>query len=511
MSHNLYFALHGHFYQPPRENPWTGEIDQQESAIPYHDWNERIYHECYLPNTQAPIFNDQGEVIKVIDNFTKISFNIGPTLFSWLAEKHPDAYQAIIEADRLSAAQHAGHGNAIAQVYNHMIMPLARRRDQVTQVKWGIYEFKHRFGRDPEGIWLPETACNQETVEVLIEEEIKFTILAPHQAESVRSLSGKDWNVVSPGTLDTKFPYRCFSEKNPEQFLDIFFYDGLIAKNVAFGNLAYEAKGFADSLEQAKLKDQRRAQLIHVATDGETFGHHKAFGERALAYLMETEAPKRGFQIVNYGEFLKKHSPRFAVRVKKGPDGHGTSWSCAHGVGRWKEDCGCRVNAPSGWKQSWRKPLREALNWLRDELNYVFEVYGNCYFENAWFARDEYIAVILDGSEPNVLDFMDRHAKKVPFEKFEVHLCLKLLEMARHSMLMFTSCGWFFNDISGIETTQILRYAARAIQLAEEITHRSLEPQFLQRLAKARSNVSELRDGRKVYERFVRPSMVGKP
>lgn len=505
MSHRLYFTLHGHFYQPPRENPWTGEIDQQESAAPYHDWNERIYHECYLPNTKAPIFNDKGEVVKIVNNFTKISFNIGPTLFSWLAEKHPDTCRAIIEADRLSVEQHAGHGNAIAQVYNHMIMPLAHRRDQITQVKWGIHEFEHRFGRHPEGLWLPETACNQETLEILMEEKIKFTILAPHQAESVRPLSGGDWNVISSGTLETKLPCRFFSEKHPERHLDIFFYDGLIAKDAAFGNLAYDARHFADSLERAKLRDQRRAQLIHVATDGETFGHHKAYGERAIAYLLETEAPRRGFHVVNYGEFLKKHSPRFAVRIQKGPDGLGTSWSCAHGVRRWREHCGCNVGAPPAWSQAWRKPLREALNWLRDELNYIFDAQGNRCFKDPWQARDEYIAVILDRSAENAAKFLSRHGKE-RLDDTGTRRALSLLEMARDSMLMFTSCGWFFNDISGIETTQILRYAARAIQLAEDITSGSLEPEFLRRLEKAKSNIPELKNGRIVYERFVKPT-----
>jgi alpha-amylase/alpha-mannosidase (GH57 family) len=440
---------------------------------------------------------------------TKISFNIGPTLFSWLAEKHPDTYQTIIEADRLSVTQHAGHGNAIAQVYNHMIMSLAHRRDQTTQVKWGIYEFKHRFGREPEGLWLPETACNEETMEVLIEEGIKFTILAPHQADAIRPIKKENWHQVSSGTLNTQVPYRYFHGKSAGRFLDIFFYDGHIAKEVAFGNLAFEAKHFGDSLVHAKSKHSHDAQLIHVATDGETFGHHKGYGERALAYLVETEAPNRGFRIVNYGEFLGKHPPQFAVRIKKGEDGHGTSWSCAHGVKRWKEHCGCQVNAPHGWTQKWRKPLREALNWLRDELNYIFDAQGNQYFKDPWKARDEYIAVILDRSEPNVANFLNRFAKQ-PLGKAESAKALQLLEMACDAMLMFTSCGWFFNDISGIETTQILRYAARAIQLAEEITKRSLESEFLHKLQKAKSNVHELKDGRVVYERFVKPSMVHK-
>ncbi len=504
MSEEASLCIHGHFYQPPRENPWTEEIEKQESAAPYHDWNERIFRECYLPNTKAKLLDDHGKLVRTINNFEKISFNIGPTLFSWLETKHPKTYQAIVKADQTSRSAHKGHGNAVAQVYNHMIMPLANRRDQITQVKWGIQEFKHRFGRDPEGIWLPETACNEETLEVLIEEGIRFTILSPYQAEAVRNLNHTAWHDVSSGTIDPRVPYRFFLKRNSKKLIDLFFYDGHIAKDVAFGSLAFEATYFADRLETAKMKGHVHHQLIHVATDGETFGHHKAYGERALAYLLEAEAPKRGLHLVNYGEFLEENHPAFAVRLKQGETGEGTSWSCVHGVKRWKEHCGCRGGGLLEWTQHWRKPLRESLDWLRDELVETFESCGSRYLKDIWSARNDYVKIILDRSEKMRWEFFEQHAAK-QLAKEEVAVSLKLLEMQKYAMLMYTSCGWFFTEISGIETVQILQYAARAIQLAHEVTQKSLEEEFLRRLAEAKSNVAEFKNGRGVWEKLVKP------
>ena len=505
MSKEVCLCIHGHFYQPPREDPWTGEIEKQESAAPYHDWNERIYHECYLPNTRAQVFDEKGNLVKTVNNFEKIGFNIGPTLFSWLEAKHPDTYHTILEADQLSRPLHHSHGNAIAQVYNHMIMPLANLRDKVTQVRWGIADFKYRFGRNPEGMWLPETACDEETLEVLINEGIRFTILAPHQAEAIRAMNHEEWEELPQGALNSRMPYRCFLKKNPTKFIDLFFYNGTIARDVAFGDLAFEAKLFADSIERVKLKERRRSQLIHLATDGETFGHHKAFGERALAYLLEVEALKRGFKIVNHGEYLANHSPRYAVRLNEGEDGEGTSWSCAHGVKRWKEHCGCRGGGPPEWKQHWRKPLRKSLDWLREELTRVYEIYGRHFLKDVWAARNDYVHLILDPSEEARWHFFSKHARRI-LNGEEVKACFKLLEMQKYAMLMFTSCGWFFTEISGIEAVQILRYAARAIQLTREATQTSFEYEFLYRLSKARSNVSEFKDGRGVYEKLVKPT-----
>jgi len=509
--------MHGHFYQPPRENPWIEDIELQESASPFHDWNERIHYECYLPNTLARVLDDKGHILDIVNNFETISFNFGPSLLSWFKEKHPETHQAIIDADKNSIAKHHGHGNAIAQVYNHIIMPLANRRDKVTQVKWGIQDFKSRFGRDPESVWLAETACNEETLEVLIEEGVRYIILSPYQAESVRPLAGGDWADVSSGQIDPKMPYRCFLKNDREKFIDIFFYDGPISRSIGFGDLAFDANRFMDAIEMANHENHHKQALIQVAVDGETYGHHKPFADRTLAYTLHMEAPKRGFQVVNYAEFLDLYPPHHEVKIKEGEDGEGTSWSCAHGIRRWKDHCGCRGDGPVEWTQHWRRPLRDALDWLRDELFIQFVTLGGDFFKHVWEARNDYIQVILDRSPENVTEFFNRHAKRL-LTREEMTICLKLLEIQRNAMLMYTSCGWFFTEISGIETVQILQYAARAIQLAQEVgssvnsaLHYDLEKEFMRRLAHAKSNMSIFKDGRGVYEKLVKPGFTSFP
>jgi len=511
MTQQRFLCIHGHFYQPPRENPWIEGIELQESAHPYHDWNERIHHECYRPNTLARVLDDQGNVVDIVNNFETMNFNFGPTLLSWMADKHPETYQRILEADKRSLEKHNGHGNAIAQVYNHMILPLANERDQATQVKWGIEDFKRRFGRDPESMWLAETACNEKSLEVLVEAGMKYLILAPHQAEAISPLAHEQWTDVSQGQIDPKIPYRCFLKNQPEKFIDIFFYDGPISKDIGFGDLISDAKQFMDRLENAIVHDQQGNQLVHIAVDGETYGHHKPFGERALGYLMQMEAGTRGFQLVNYGEYLEKNPPERRVHIKEGENGEGTSWSCAHGVGRWKDHCGCRGDGPGDWNQHWRKPLRDALDWLRDEIVTQFETVGGEYLYDVWDARNDYIQVMLDRSVQNILEFFDRHSRR-PLTKDEIILCLKLLEAQRNAMFMYTSCGWFFTELSGIETVQVFQYAGRAIQLAQEIGqhHRTplpyLEEEFLNRLSHAKSNVPHFGDGRGIYEKLVKPA-----
>lgn len=500
-------CIHGHFYQPPRENAWIDEIERQESAYPFHDWNERIYHECYRPNSRSRIFNDRGQIVGIVNNFERMSFNIGPTLMSWLEAKHPKTYQSILDADRLSRQAHHGHGNALAQVYNHMIMPLANRRDKVTQVRWGRADFKRRFGRDAEGMWLAETAVNGETLEVLADEGVRFTVLAPHQAEAIRLIERKEnsvWLDVPHGSIDPRRPYRFFTKKDPSKFVDIFFYDGPISKSVAFDDLLKDSKHLMTRLESAVRSGDAENQLIHIAADGETFGHHKAWGDQALAYLLFHEAEARGYRIVNYGEFLAENPPAYEVRFKAGENGEGTSWSCSHGVGRWKQHCGCRGDGPAEWRQDWRKPLRESLDWLRDGLAEHYEKKSSGLLKNPWLARDEYIRLVLDRSEKSVRDFMESHGVK-KMTPDEISLCLKLMELQRYAMLMYTSCGWFFTEISGIETVQIMQYAARACQLALQTEGASFETDFLTRLSEAKSNVPTLKDGRGVYEALVRP------
>ncbi len=493
-------CLHGHFYQPPRENPWIEKVELQESAKPYHDWNERIFRECYLPNTRARVLDPDGRILDIVNNFESISFNFGPTLLSWIETHHPETYRLILDADRKSREQHQGFGNAIAQAYNHMIMPLANRRDKETQVYWGVEDFRFRFGRDPLSMWLPETACNEETLEVLVDAGMKFLILEPHQAESVRPLvsGGKpgDWHAVSSGQVDPKRAYRCFLKNDRSRWIDIFFYDGPISKDIGFGDLLFEATSLMNRIDMARPGDNQG--LVHMATDGETYGHHKAFGERALAYAMHVEAPRRQYQIVNYAEYLEAHPPEYEVRLKDGDQGEGTSWSCAHGVKRWKEHCGCRGDGPAEWTQHWRAPLRAALDWLRDRLVRVYEDEAGKYFHDVWKARNDYIHVILNRTEANIQNFLERHAREPVTEAMAPRL-LKLLEMQRHAMLMYTSCGWFFTELSGIETVQVFAYAARAIELAEAAAGESIEKEFLDRLALAKSNIPDFGDGRQIY------------
>ena len=499
-----YLTIHGHFYQPPRENPWLESIELQESALPFHDWNERIAAECYNPNSHSKVVDSNNKVLNIINNYSLMSYNFGPTLMSWLEVHAPRAYERIIKADVESIHNFSGHGNAIAQVYNHMIMPLANKRDKYTQTIWGIEDFKARFGRKPEGIWLAETAVDDETLEVLIDCGIKFTILSPYQAEKVRPLKSteKDWIDVSWGNIDPGKPYRYFIKSNPKKYIDLFFYDGSISKSVAFDNLLMDGNKFAKRLWDGVSSKRNYTQLVNIATDGESYGHHTKFGDMALAYVLAQKATETGFEITNYGEFLANTKITDEVVIKPV-----SSWSCAHGVGRWSEDCGCSTGGHPGWNQRWRKPLRQALDFLRDELIVLFEEKGAEYFVDAWDARDKYISVVLDRSEHKIKKFFADVLKPEMEEKDKV-AALKLLEIQRQAMLMYTSCGWFFSEISGIETVQIMKYAARAMQLALEFGVSGLEAKFLDILENAKSNIREFENGKKIYEKFVKPSVI---
>jgi len=495
-------CIHGHFYQPPRENPWTGEIPKQNSAKPYHDWDEKIYHECYKPNSIAPIIDDKGTVLKEVNNYSLINFDFGPSLLGWMKNKHPETYLKIIEADKQSVIAHNGHGNAIALAYNHLIMPLANERDKYTQVRWAVKDFRYHFGRDAESIWLPETACNMATVEVLINEGIRYIILDVSQAEKVRPLNDENWIDVSNSTIDPKISYRCFSETNSQKYIEIFFYDGPISKAVAFDNVLVSSNELLHKIYLAIPPGTDAHGLISVAADGETFGHHKKLAERTLAYFLAGLAPQNNLQIVNYGEYLENNPPENEVKLKAGKNGEGTSWSCPHGVDRWKDDCGC--GSGDGRHQRWRKPLRESLDWLRDQLVTIYENIGNRYFKDVWKAREEYIDLILDNSGQTAIKYFSDNAARILSEE-ELQTCYKLLEMQRFSMFMFTSCGWFFSEISGLEAVQILQYAARAIELAEEISGISLEKEFVEKLSLAESNLKKYKNGKVVYNRLVKP------
>ncbi|MBS1258809.1 MAG: hypothetical protein MAG551_01872 [Candidatus Scalindua arabica] len=494
---NKYICIHGHFYQPPRENPWLEEIEFQESAYPYHDWNERIAAECYAPNTASRILDSENRIIGITNTYTKINFDFGPTLLSWIERQNPDIYKVILDADRLSMENFSGHGSAIAQAYNHMILPLANKNDKYTQVAWGIKDFQKRFNRYPEGMWLPETAVDIETLEVLATMGIKYTILSQRQAKRVKRIDdSENWIDATGEKIDPAMAYLCRLPSGKS--INLFFYNGQIAQEVSFGKLLNDGEAFAKRLVSAFSDVDGHPRIVHIATDGETFGHHKRFGDMALSYCLHYIESKNLAKITNYGEYLEKHPPTHIVEIVEN-----SSWSCVHGIGRWEDDCGCNSGINPGWTQTWRRPLREAMDWLRDEAIPIYKSEASEYFKDPWNVRNEYIEVILDRSFKNVESFLRKHAINKLSKKEKIR-ALKLLEMQRNALLMYTSCGWFFDEIAGIEAKQIMQYALRVIQFAEELQDVSIDSEYIKYLEKAPSNTFE--NAAKVYESFVKPT-----
>jgi alpha-amylase/alpha-mannosidase (GH57 family) len=516
--------IHGHFYQPPRENPWTGIVDPEPDAHPFHDWNERVHAECYQPNSAARIVDTASGTERTVNNYAHISFDFGPTLLSWLEKEHPETYTCIIAADAESARQHAGHGNAIAQAYNHTILPLSNERDRRTQVRWGLADFVYRFGRKPEAMWLPETACNDDVLGLLIDEGLRFVILAPQQAARIRtSRTGipafpaaantepaepeeHEWQTVSPdsiSTIDTSIPYRYLLRDGLGRSIAVFFYDQRLAHAIAFEHALDSSASLVDGFARAASRVDGAGSLVNVATDGESYGHHHKFGELCLAYAVEIDAPARGFSITNYGEYLDQNPPAAEVEISNGPECEGSSWSCAHGVSRWIRDCGCHTGGAQGWNQAWREPLRKSLDLLRDEAAAYFEATRGELFSDPWAARDDAIELVLD-PEKSREEFLHRHAPR-ELDRTEQQRALTFLELQRYTLLMHTSCGWFFSDISGIEPIQILKYACRAIELMGQLGLPSPRDRFLEILADAKSNRVELGNGADIYRRLVEP------
>ena len=499
----IFVAIHGHFYQPPRENPYLEAIERQPSAHPSHDWNERIYRECYRPNAWARVFNAAGEVTAIVNNFEYLSFNVGPTLLSWLERYDPEVYQRILAADRHSCERLNGHGNAIAQAYNHAILPLANARDRRTQILWGIADFQARFGRAPEGLWLPETAVDYQTLAELAAAGIQFAILAPSQAARCRPLSrvreaSAPW-CDAGDRIDPTQPYRCFLPPGAAaDYIDLFFYDGASAREIAFGGLLHSAEHLSAQLARNIDPGCLRDQLLSVAIDGETFGHHKPGGERCLAYAFTQEFPARSWQATNFAHYLSLHPPTSEVEIV--PE---TAWSCAHGLGRWQTDCGCGTGANGG---AWRQPLRASLDWLRDRLVTLYERESAPLLRDPWQARDAYGPVT--GDRARTAAFLRAH-QRYSLSETESTRALCLLEMQRQALLMYTSCGWFFEELSRPEGVQILRYAARALDLARTIADEDLEPAFLERLAAAPSNLPEFENGADIYRQLAATARVG--
>ena len=495
-------CVHGHFYQPPRENPWLETIEVQDSAFPYHDWNERIASECYGPNSRSRILDGEKRILRIANNYERISFNFGPTLLAWMEAKAPETYRAILDADRASGERFSGHGSAMAQAYNHVIMPLASARDRRTQVIWGMRDFAYRFGRTPEGMWLPEAAVDVDSLEALAEHGIRFTVLSPYQAARSRRMGGRSWRDAGLEGIDPSMPYRCNLPSG--RAIDLFFYDGPISRAVAFEGLLNSGERFAARLMDGFSDARGWAQLVNIATDGESYGHHHRHGDMALAYALDQLESGGLARLTNYGEFLDLHPASQEVEIR--PD---TSWSCSHGIERWRSDCGCS-GGQAGWNQAWRGPLRAALDILRDGVESPFADRASELFHDPWRARDAYIDVVLDRSPDSRARFLAEQAWK-PLAGADRVRAWKLMELQRHSMLMYTSCGWFFDDVSGIETVQLLQYAGRVIQLAREVLDVDLEPEFLNAVSQARSNLPEQSDGAAIYLRAVRPSVVELP
>jgi len=527
-----FVCVHGHFYQPPRENPWLETVEVQDSAAPYHDWNDRITAECYAPNGASRITNLDNQITRIMNNYARMSFNFGPTLLSWLSDKAPRAYQMILDADKFSAQRYSGHGSAMAQVYNHIIMPLASERDALTQIRWGIADFEARFARKPEGMWLAETAVNRSVLDLMAREGLLFTVLAPNQCARVRrlqstpspstaskketaeldldpnaSLQQPDWIGTPDATVDPTHPYLVQLDEG--RSIAVFFYDGPGSRAIAFEGLLNSGEEFGRRLlggfHPTSPGSPDRAQLSHVATDGESYGHHHKHGEMALSYAMHWLEDEGHARLTNYGEFLSKFPPTWEAEVAED-----TSWSCAHGVERWRSNCGCNGGKP-GWNQEWRGPLRAALDFLRDTTAPLAEKLSSGLLKDLWAARDGYIQVVLDRSPASIDRFFADHAARELTLDERVTI-LELLELERHTQLMYTSCGWFFDEISGIETVQIIAYAGRVLQLASELfgpEGSALEPRFLDILSQAKSNVPDIGDGAEVYRRYVTGMKIG--
>jgi alpha-amylase/alpha-mannosidase (GH57 family) len=480
-------------------------VEEQDGAYPYHDWNARITAECYAPNARARVLDDHGRITRLINNYARLSFNIGPTLLAWMQDSSPDTYAAILEADRRSAKRYGGHGSAMAQVFNHVIMPLQSERDQRTQIRWGVTDFRYRFGRDPEGMWLAETAVDDTTLELLAGEGIQFTVLSPYQAEATRERGARSWEDATGGRVDPSRPYQVTLASG--RSIAVFFYDGPISQGVAFEGLLDSAEVFEQRLLDG-FNGRPGPQLVNIATDGESYGHHHKQGEMALAATLQRLAARKDVTVTNYAQFLDLHPPTHEAKVVQR-----SSWSCAHGVERWRSDCGCA--SETGRHQRWRAPLREALQWLQTELDRRYEPRAAGLFSDPWAARDDYHLVVLHRTD-HLAGFLDKHANHALTDD-ERATALELLEMQRHIMLMFTSCGWFFEELSRPEGVQVLHYAARAIQLGRILEGKDgrvapdetcdLEGPFLDLLAQAESNAPTFGAGRTIYDTLVRPAI----
>jgi len=497
-------VVHGHFYQPPRENPWTDEVPREPGAAPFHDWNARIHAECYRANAYARIFHGVNKIKALVNNYDRLTFDFGPTLARWIERHDGHAAGRIREGDA-GQGQRLGKGGGMAQVWGHPITPLLSPRDCRTQIAWGLQDFRNRFGRDSEGIWLPETAANTSTLEALIDAGIRFTILAPEQIAEVRR-PGKEWLPVNSSTVETHRLYRWLHPDGSGRFLTLAIFDGPVSRNLAFGAASRDAESFLAAVHQSAERangDGRR--LVLAASDGELYGHHKKFADLTLAYATQVAAAAAGIEVTNLAAFVERHPPTWEARLQPGPNGEGTAWSCSHGVGRWRRHCGCAMDANRGWSQAWRGPLRDALDLLRDRAAHFFSEMGEPLFADPWQARDAYGAVV-DAPPEERLHHLQAMGRG-PLKHNQAHAAqraLGLMEMQRSLLLMYASCGWYFDDIAGLESVIDLRRAAHAIDVWRDLGGRPPENEFLDVLANGKSNQAALGTGADVFRRACR-------
>lgn len=503
---NHHLSIHGHFYQPPRENPWLGVIEDQDSAQPFANWNARINAECYQQLTSSAVTDAKGEISDLFNCYAYLSFNFGPTLLAWLEKNAPETLARLRIADELASRTFNDCGAAMAQGYNHMILPLADSADRDTQIVWGLREFQYRFGRPAASIWLPETAINMATVSALISHGVKYVILSPFQASYVRPFGAPAWTGVPDGTVDTRLPYRLFEvdgagKTHFDRFLDVFFYDKELSTKVSFSHLLSNAERLEEETYRRFAPDATLPQIVIIATDGEIYGHHEKHGNRALAYFLAHSLRDRKMALTNLTQYLKENPPRCEVRLWEGLDGRGSSWSCAHGVARWESDCGCGRGG-NGWNQEWRAPLRRALENLRRTVREVTRRELGGLLTDVREARNDYVAVILHPDAHTRSAFLARHAQRDLTREEQVRLW-SLLEAERYSLLMFTSCGWFFDELSGLEPVQNLRYALRAAELCAPWADVDPVTELRNHLASAQSNIPEQGSGQDVFDRHV--------
>jgi Domain of unknown function (DUF3536)/Glycosyl hydrolase family 57 len=496
-------VVHGHFYQPPRENPWTDEIPREPSAAPQHDWNGRIHAECYRSNAYARIFSPDARIESIVNSYDRLSFNFGPTLARWI-ERHDPHVMARLRAADEAQRRRLGAGGAMAQAYAHAILPLCDPADRRTQVLWGLADFERRFGRPADGIWLPETAVSPETLTTLIDAGVAYTILAPEQIDGVRASDQDSWEDVDRDSIDTGRAYVWRHPDGSGRSIALAVFDGPLSRAVAFGDAATRADLFLDAVKTAADRSETEGQrLVLCASDGELWGHHKKFADLTLAFATHIEAERRGFEVTNLGAYLKKHPPVWEARLATGPEGEGTAWSCSHGMGRWARDCGCHMGSGMGWNQAWRAPLRRALDRIRAAASEFYEDAASQLLIDPWGARDAYGTVV---DAP----VADRDALLATFAMPALEAggdeardrARLLLELQRATLLMYASCGWFFDDIAGLEASLVIRLGAHALDLLQAAGGRAPTAEVLDVLAQAKSNHPEEGTGADVFRRM---------